>query len=232
MKVGEAREIGREWVREHLHEMPELWGVMFNGSTVWMPEDAELGPYSDVDIAQIQKNDSDKGMRVRKILYRGVVLETGTCSGSFLETAGRLPSRTSLCRSVYSEVPDHLRSAGEAGGGPEGSGGELREARVGVAKVRIRRKVAADLLYAPADLAGVSAGPGGRPRLSAGWLPNDSSHRKRPASDRPKGWHRFHGNDGDSRTRRRQRAAVRGDGKRADEQVGRRGAAVGSYSGV
>ncbi len=86
MKVGEAREIGREWVREHLHEMPELWGVMFNGSTVWMPEDAELGPYSDVDIAHIQKNDSDKGMRVRKIPYQGVVLETGTCSGSFLET--------------------------------------------------------------------------------------------------------------------------------------------------
>ena len=58
---------------------------MFNGSIVWMPDDAEFGPYSDVDLSHLQKNDRDQGMRVRKILYKGVVLEPGCVGRPFLE---------------------------------------------------------------------------------------------------------------------------------------------------
>ncbi len=86
MKVYEAKAIAREWSEEHRREMPELWGVMFNGSTVWMPDEAELGPYSDVDLAHFKKRAQDPEMRPRKILYKGVVIETSCISGKFLES--------------------------------------------------------------------------------------------------------------------------------------------------
>jgi hypothetical protein len=66
MRVGAAKEVAAAWVRDHAAT------AYFTGSTVDLPDDAELPVGSDVDIAVVT---DDAGPKPGKFLHRGVLLE-------------------------------------------------------------------------------------------------------------------------------------------------------------
>jgi hypothetical protein len=75
MKVSDAKAIARAWVKERVAEVPRCWGVIFGGSINWLPEDAELGSHSDVDLWYYVSGELDPGLGQRKILHEGLILE-------------------------------------------------------------------------------------------------------------------------------------------------------------
>ena len=75
MKVAEAKKVAREWVLERVHEVPGLWGVIFGGSINWLPDDADFGPYSDVDLWHYIKGPVDPRLRQAKLCHKGLILE-------------------------------------------------------------------------------------------------------------------------------------------------------------
>lgn len=75
MTVADARQVARQWVLGHAPEVPGLWAVMFGGSINWLPEDAEVDPYSDIDLWFLIKGEIDPRLRQRKIRHEGLLLE-------------------------------------------------------------------------------------------------------------------------------------------------------------
>ncbi|MEU9566283.1 hypothetical protein AB0D16_30380 [Streptomyces sp. NPDC048161] len=53
MRVGTARSAAVQWVGEHARPVPGFRGAYFSGSTVGLPDDAELSPFSDVDVVVV-----------------------------------------------------------------------------------------------------------------------------------------------------------------------------------
>ena len=74
MRIKEAREAAANWVRVHAEALPGYTGACFSGSTVGMPEDAELPPYSDIDIV-VFADWNTPPEKPGKFLYRNVLLE-------------------------------------------------------------------------------------------------------------------------------------------------------------
>jgi hypothetical protein len=75
MTVANAKRAARDWVHEHAAEVPGLWGAIFGGSINWLPEDTELGACSDIDLWHLIKGPIDPGLRQRKIIHEGLLLE-------------------------------------------------------------------------------------------------------------------------------------------------------------
>lgn len=74
MRVGDAREAAREWVRRFARAEPGYIGAYFTGSTVGMPDAAELAPSSDVDVALVT-SDQPPSVKPGKLLHHGALLE-------------------------------------------------------------------------------------------------------------------------------------------------------------
>lgn len=74
MKVGQARSAAVRWVAEHGRTAPDYKGAYFGGSTVGMPDDAELPPSSDVDVFLVTAA-CDPPVKPGKFGYRGALLE-------------------------------------------------------------------------------------------------------------------------------------------------------------
>ncbi|MFB7847345.1 hypothetical protein ACFYXP_06125 [Streptomyces sp. NPDC002466] len=53
MRVGTARSAAVQWVAEHARPDAGFRGACFSGSTVGLPDDAELSPFSDVDVVVV-----------------------------------------------------------------------------------------------------------------------------------------------------------------------------------
>lgn len=74
VKVGAGRSIAAEWVARHARSDADFRGAYFSGSTVGLPDDAELPPSSDIDIVVITATD-DPPAKPGKLRYRDTLLE-------------------------------------------------------------------------------------------------------------------------------------------------------------
>lgn len=74
MRVGVARRVARDWVTENVRNEDWFRGAYFSGSTVEMPDEAELPTGSDVDI-MVVTGATDPPPKLGKFLFRDVLLE-------------------------------------------------------------------------------------------------------------------------------------------------------------
>ncbi|WP_446214888.1 hypothetical protein [Micromonospora sp. IBHARD004] len=72
MRVGEARAVAVDWVREHARRDPGVRGAFFSGSTVGLPDEAVLPVSSDVDVVVVR---DEPAAKVGKFRRAGVLLE-------------------------------------------------------------------------------------------------------------------------------------------------------------
>lgn len=75
MRVGAARAVAVDWVREKADRDATIEGAFFSGSTVGLPDDALLPASSDVDVLLVRDGPAGK---VGKFRHRGVLLEVST----------------------------------------------------------------------------------------------------------------------------------------------------------
>ncbi|KKK07699.1 hypothetical protein [Micromonospora sp. HK10] len=75
MRVGEARAVAVDWVREQARRDGGIEGAFFSGSTVGLPADAVLPESSDVDVLLVR---AAPGGKLGKFRHRGVLLEVST----------------------------------------------------------------------------------------------------------------------------------------------------------
>ncbi|MFI5834107.1 hypothetical protein ACIA5A_10570 [Micromonospora sp. NPDC051300] len=75
MRVGAARAVAVDWVRERMLVDPSVEGALFSGSTVGLPDDAVLPASSDVDVLLVRDS---PGVKVGKFVRRG-----GVAGGQF-----------------------------------------------------------------------------------------------------------------------------------------------------
>jgi len=73
MRVGTAREAAVDWVVQHASRQAGFHGAYFIGSTTGLPEDGELAPGSDVDVAVVTSEALSP--KPGKVLYRGTLLD-------------------------------------------------------------------------------------------------------------------------------------------------------------
>jgi hypothetical protein len=74
MNVGSARAAAAEWVDRYGRPEPGYRGAYFSGSTVGLPDSADLPPSSDVDVMVVTAQD-DPPLKPGKLLHRGALLE-------------------------------------------------------------------------------------------------------------------------------------------------------------
>ncbi|MET9662676.1 hypothetical protein [Streptomyces sp. NPDC006510] len=74
MRVGTARAAAVQWVTEHARPAPGFRGAYFSGSTVGLPDDVELSPYSDVDVVVVTAG-PDPHAKPGKFRFRDALLE-------------------------------------------------------------------------------------------------------------------------------------------------------------
>ena len=86
MKVADAKSIARAWVLDHAGSVPRLWAAFFGGSINWLPDDAELGAGSDVDIWHLVEGEVDPALRQQKIEHRGMILDVFYCGNETLSS--------------------------------------------------------------------------------------------------------------------------------------------------
>lgn len=86
MRVGTARSAAAQWVAEHAGTDPGFRGAYFSGSTVGLPDDAELPPSSDVDIVVVRAEDGPPA-KPGKLRFRGALLEISHLSWAELSSA-------------------------------------------------------------------------------------------------------------------------------------------------
>jgi hypothetical protein len=82
VKVGTARAAAAAWVRQHAGG-PGFVGAYVTGSTVGLPDDAVLPPWTDLDIMVV----ADAPARPGKLLYDGVLLEVSQLPWAALRSA-------------------------------------------------------------------------------------------------------------------------------------------------
>ncbi|HEU5139978.1 MAG TPA: hypothetical protein VFT51_08395 [Bacillales bacterium] len=74
MKVETARHAAFDWIRKYASKEAGFRGAYFSGSTVGMPDGAELPPASDVDIVVVIAQD-EPPLKLGKFTYRETLLE-------------------------------------------------------------------------------------------------------------------------------------------------------------
>ncbi|MEU2670486.1 hypothetical protein ABZ622_16730 [Streptomyces sp. NPDC007164] len=86
VRVGTARSAAVQWVTEHARPDPGFRGAFFSGSTVGLPEDAELSPYSDVDVVVVTAAPGPPA-GPGKFRFRGALLEVSHLAWDELASA-------------------------------------------------------------------------------------------------------------------------------------------------
>ncbi|MCX5423224.1 hypothetical protein [Streptomyces sp. NBC_00078] len=74
MKVGLARSAAIQWVAQHAQPDAGFRGAYFSGSTVGLPDDAELSPSSDIDIFVVTAQE-DPPAKPGKLRFQDALLE-------------------------------------------------------------------------------------------------------------------------------------------------------------
>lgn len=86
MRVGTARSAAVQWVTEHARPDPGFRGAYFSGSTVGLPDDAGLSPFSDVDVVVVTAAPAPPA-GPGKFRFRGALLEVSHLSWDELASA-------------------------------------------------------------------------------------------------------------------------------------------------
>lgn len=74
MSVGSAQAAAAEWVLRHASREPWFRGAYFSGSTVGLPDDAELPVGSDVDV-MVVRAEAEPAPKLGKFIYHSALLE-------------------------------------------------------------------------------------------------------------------------------------------------------------
>lgn len=74
MRVGQAREIAKEWVRQYASREPWFLGSYFSGSSVGMADTDELPIGTDIDIMLVTSED-EPPLKPGKLQYRDTLIE-------------------------------------------------------------------------------------------------------------------------------------------------------------
>ncbi|MDV9199435.1 hypothetical protein [Streptomyces sp. Wh19] len=98
MRVGTARAAAVQWVTEHARPDPGFRGAFFSGSTVGLPDDAELSPYSDVDIVVVTADPAPPA-KPGKLRFRDALLEVSLLPWGELASADEVLSSYHLAGS-------------------------------------------------------------------------------------------------------------------------------------
>ncbi len=86
MRVGSARTAAAEWVMQHASREAGFGGAYFSGSTIGLPDDAELSAASDIDVV-IVTAEAEPPRKLGKFVYRGTLVEATYLSWSQLASA-------------------------------------------------------------------------------------------------------------------------------------------------
>ena len=74
MTMGAAREAAVDWLSAYTERQPGFRGAYFIGSSVRLPDDAELPADSDIDVAVVI-DEAEPSLKPGKLLHRGALLE-------------------------------------------------------------------------------------------------------------------------------------------------------------
>ncbi|MBD2871349.1 hypothetical protein [Paenibacillus arenilitoris] len=113
MKIGFARLIAAEWVAGNAGRFPGFLGAYFSGSTVGLPDDAELPASSDVDVVIVIEQ-AEPPVKLGKFAYRDTLIEATYLSMDQLRSAEEVLSSYHLAGSfridtVISDPTGRLR---------------------------------------------------------------------------------------------------------------------------
>jgi hypothetical protein len=86
MRVGAARAAAADWVMRNASREAGFQGAYFSGSTIGMPDDAELPRASDVDVVLVIA-DAEPPMKLGKFIYHDALLEVTYLSSNQLASA-------------------------------------------------------------------------------------------------------------------------------------------------
>jgi hypothetical protein len=113
VRVGSARAAAAAWVRRYARPEPEFRGAYFSGSTVGLPDDAELPAASDVDVVVVTAQD-EAPVKPGKFVYQGALVEVTYLSGNRLTSAEEILASYHLAGSfrvdtIIDDPTGHLR---------------------------------------------------------------------------------------------------------------------------
>ncbi|MEV8569671.1 hypothetical protein AB0436_29590 [Streptomyces sp. NPDC051322] len=103
MKVGLARSVAVQWVAQYAQSDAGYRGAYFSGSTVGLPDDAELPPSSDVDIFVVTAADSPPA-KPGKLRYQGALLEVSYLPWAELASADEVLASYHLAGSFRTDT--------------------------------------------------------------------------------------------------------------------------------
>lgn len=83
MKVGLARAIAIEWVLQYASQEDDFIGAYFSGSTIWLPDEAQMSPSSDIDIVVVSSH-AESQLKLGKFVYRDTLVEVTNLSSNQL----------------------------------------------------------------------------------------------------------------------------------------------------
>lgn len=86
MSVRAARDAAADWVTQHASREAGFLGAYFSGSTIGLPDDAELSDASDVDVVVVTARD-EPPLKLGKFIYHGTLLEATYLSWKQLASA-------------------------------------------------------------------------------------------------------------------------------------------------
>ena len=98
MRVRQAKEIARQWVRETASSIPGFAGAFFHGSANWLPDDAAFPATSDLDVVVVL-DAPDPPIKPGKFRYQDVLLEVSYLLGDQLGSPERVLGRYDLAGS-------------------------------------------------------------------------------------------------------------------------------------
>lgn len=113
MRVGFARNAAAEWVMQYASREAEFRGAYFSGSTIGLPDDAELPAASDIDVVIVTAQ-AEPPLKLGKFIYRDTLIEVTYLSWNQLATVEEVLTSYHLAGSfrmdtVIADPTGHLR---------------------------------------------------------------------------------------------------------------------------
>jgi hypothetical protein len=113
MKIGFAREAASAWIADHAGREDGFRGAYFSGSTIGLPDDAELPASSDIDVMIVTAQDAPP-LKPGKFLHRGALLEVSFLPWNQLAAAEDVLASYHLANSfrtdtIIADPTGHLR---------------------------------------------------------------------------------------------------------------------------
>src|SRR5262245_15928633 len=103
MRAAHARGAAADWVSRYARDRPEFRGAYLSGSTISLPDDAEVPANSDVDVLVVTATAKDAPATVGKLQYRGVLLDIGSVPEDQLRTPEQVLGSYRLAGSFHTD---------------------------------------------------------------------------------------------------------------------------------